>query len=133
MTSIFIMGPQLIETARRVREYAEKPEHWYRPEIHPPPGDNQAYVVVAGTIRAVFSWTRAPDRLLRHMTISTQQNYPQPVIVWTMAHHLGFTGVVPDQNDLVWTPGPDWLFQRDQGEKCVIVQQLISQPSSSMN
>lgn len=125
MTSIFIMGPSLIEETRRVRQYAERPEHWYRPEIHPPPGNNPAYILVAGTVRAVFSWTRVPGRLLRHMTVSTQRRYPQPVIVWTLAYHFGFTGVVPDKNDLVWTPGLDWGFETDPAEGCVIVQQSV--------
>lgn len=110
----------------RVRAFAELPSNWYRPEKHGPPGDNPRYVVKCGTYRIVFSITFLKDQTFRHLSISTSgTSWPNPLTIWTVAHLFGFTGVEPDENDLVHDPGDDWMVSMDEEYRAVVVAQRL--------
>jgi hypothetical protein len=126
MASFFDMGPAFQAEIRRVREHAEKPENLYRPGSSvPPPGDDPRFCFTSGTYRVVYSLTQAPTLVIRHMSISTLRkgSYPQPLVVWTTAHHLGFTGATVDQHGVVSEPAPEWGFYTDESWPCLVVQQ----------
>lgn len=114
--------------AKEIAVYAAKPGNWYRPgETLTLPGEHPEYVLVSGTIRAVFTWTRATKSLvIRHMSVSVQgANYPNPLTVWTLAHMFGFTGAKPDEHGLVHQPANTWGCFVDKDERCVVVQEKI--------
>lgn len=125
MANVFVWTPKIQAAVRRVRKHAEKPANWYRPG-QAVPGNNPAFVVYAGTTRAVFTWTVAPFGVLRHMTVSVngEGRYPLPVCVFTLAHHFGFTGATLAPSGFVHEIGP-WQMQVDKGERCVVVQELV--------
>lgn len=120
----------------RVRAFAESSGHWYRPGSGAPaPGHDDSHVVMAGTNRAVFSWTVVPEGtrghqtglVLRHLSVSVEGEgrYPLPLAVWTLAHHFGFTGASPDSTCLVWQQPSHWVFAPDEKEQCITVQEPI--------
>jgi hypothetical protein len=133
--NIFVWGKDVERAVSEVREYAERQENWYRPGADAePPGKDANYVVWAGTIRAVFSWTVAPFGVLRHLTVSAGEGKsPRPEACWTIAHYFGFTGAPPAEHGLFRHPGPEWLFDIDNTseEKCIVIQQLVEGASDA--
>ena len=126
------MRPFLIDDAfkadcERLREFAENPKNWYLfGEVDWTPGDRPEYTIETSFgYKAVFTITHAPDfkpEPFRHLTISVAaRDLPNPVVVWTVAHYLGFTGAeVVD--DIVSERGP-WGVGIDNDEGCIVVQQ----------
>lgn len=117
--------------ARRAQEivnFAEKPENWYRLGVAPwVPGDRKEFVLSdAGSIRAVFSWTWISDSaMIRHLSVSARSGLPQPIIVWTLAHLFGFKGAKLDEHGFVHDPSETWVFDRDEKEGCIVVQEAL--------
>ncbi len=111
----------------RLREFAEKPENWYaigRTTVVP--GDQPGYSFMSEFgFRVVFTITDAPDhipQLFRHLSISVpSKDYPNPVVVYTIAHHLGFTGAIV-KDDIATEPGR-WGMAIDDKEHCIVVQE----------
>lgn len=127
---ILVFDGKLKADIQRVKEYAERNKHWYDPKAGKrAPGDNKKHVLKTGTHTVVFSWTRMePTKVFRHMSMSTgkvQGKFPQVVSVCTMAHLLGFTGTVLDDNGLVWHPIDKWQFHVAKEENCIVVVQEI--------
>lgn len=131
----FLWTADVARAVKEVREYAEKPENWYR--VHPGakiPGDDRNFVVYAGTMRAVFTWTVAPltwrpgpGAVIRHLTISATRNlYPRPEVCWTFAHYFGFTGAMDERHGLFMQANPDWFFNVDKDERCSVIQQIVA-------
>lgn len=130
----FLITPELKEDLRRCREYAEASDHWYRPAPGAvPPGDIPAHVLESGTVRAVFSWTISDGAVYRQLSVSTAapNKYPLPVVVFTLADRLGFTGGVKDADGFVHqpylrnlgTPFSNWVLHVNQTEGCIVVAQ----------
>ena len=120
------------EVQRRIGElaaFASEGPNWYvMDESHFIPGDDPRYVAEVGTVRVVFTWTKVPDgRVMRHMSISNHSAYPSPVVVWTFAHMLGFTGAIPDRTGLVTDPGEKWGIGVDDGAgvRCIVIQEPV--------
>ncbi len=114
--------------AQEVAALAEKPENWYIVgESTWVPGDRPEYVLLSGSIRAVFSWTKFPSGdLRRHMSVSVRgPHYPNPIVVWSLAHYFGFTGVAMDELGVGRTHG-NWAVAVDEKEHCIVVQEEIA-------
>jgi hypothetical protein len=136
------MRPLVIDDVLRdhcaaVREYAERPENWYRPvqgntvlgDSYRVPGDRPEHVVrLSSGYRIVFSITHVPEHSrdpFRHLSVSVDgTGYPNPAVVWTIARLLGFTGADAVDGDVVQQPGP-WGVALDEKEHCVVVQQPV--------
>lgn len=119
--------------AKEVAAFAARPENWYKVgESTWIPGDREEYVLRSLTVRAVFSWTQvAPGDVRRHMTISTMgPRFPNPMVVWTLAHMFGFTGAKPNAEGLVHEPAKSWAFLPDEKEHCIVVQEKVSDAGS---
>lgn len=122
-----VIDDALKQAIAQVREYAEKPEHYYligEGGKHDPstiPGDNPQHVITTQFgYRAVFSMTKAPEGLFRHLSISvpSKGQYPGPEVVEEFCHLYGFTGS--------W---PKWqIHVESQEPHCIIVAQLQGQP-----
>jgi hypothetical protein len=138
MANVFFWTPQILEAVLELRAHAEKPENWYRPNNGAvAPGNNQRFVVWAGTTRAVFTWTVAPFGVLRHLSVSVrgEGRYPMPMVVYTLAHHFGFTGATVDEGGFAEQPGP-WqeAIDKDVDERCHVVQELVQpDPQDTMS
>lgn len=125
---VFILTTDFKDSAKQCREYAEERSHWYEPGPGvTPPGHRSRHVLESGTIRSVFSWTKEGDRLYRHLSVTTtgEGRYPAPIVIWTLAHLLGFTGVMEQEDGFVHKPGEDWQFALHQLEDSVVVAQEI--------
>lgn len=113
--------------AKKIAAFASRPENWYRlGETTEIPGDRPEFVLMSGTIRAVFTWTRTPeDEVFRHMSIGILgSNLPNPTIVWTVAHMFGFTGAKIEEG-LVHEPAQNWMVGLDLQDRCIVVQEKI--------
>ena len=115
---------------RRLREFAENPKNWYElgENLEPPfvPGDRPEYVLKTEFgFRVVFTITHVPSHRpqpFRHMTISVPgENQPNPTVVFTIAHHLGFTGAVT--TDGVATEPGKWGIAANREDDCITVQE----------
>lgn len=136
MANLFLWTPRIRDAVLAVRARAEQPENWYRPTNGAaPPGNTPEFVIWAGTTRAVFTWTVVPFGVLRHLSVSVrgESQYPLSIVVFTLAHHCGFTGATADEAGLVHQPGP-WRMAVDKDEKCVVVQELVQpDPQDTMS
>jgi hypothetical protein len=125
-----VINDELREACERLRSYAHDPKHWYRlGKSTVVPGDVQEHVLVLPEgFRLVFSITDAPEhspRPFRHMSLSVDgQNYPHPMVVWTLADLLGFTGAETTKDGTIVGSGP-WAVAIDETEHCVVVQQPL--------
>jgi len=127
--SLTTVGELQVE-ARRIREHAEKPENYYwpRPGVRAP-GDDPRYVFRSGNYTFVFSLTVTSSAILRHLVVSTSKAgmTPQPVIVWTAADLLGFTGATSKApTGAVTAPAEDWLVH--ESATGLVVQQPYPAP-----
>ncbi len=116
--------------ARRIREHAEKPEsyYWPGPGVRAP-GDDPRFVFRSGNYTFVFSLTVTSNGMLRHLSVSTSKSgmIPQPVVVWTAAHLLGFTGATSKApTGAVTSPADDWLVH--ENAMGLVVQQPYPGP-----
>jgi hypothetical protein len=80
--------------------------------------------------RVVFTITHAPEHKpqpFRHLSISVPgKDYPNPMVVFTIAHHLGFTGATVE-DDVATAPGK-WGMATDDKEHCIVVQEPYEVP-----
>ena len=111
--------------ARRIREHAEKPENYYWPGAGVrAPGDDPRFVFRSGPYTFVFSLTVTSSGILRQLSVSTSKSgmIPQPVVVWTAADLLGFTGATSKAlTGAVTAPADDWLVH-ESGTGLVVQQ-----------
>lgn len=124
------------EACRQLREFAERRENWYvlDENLEAPfvPGDRDEYVLrTEFGYRVVFTITHAPsqrEQPFRHMTISVpaEGKSPNPVAVFTVAHHLGFTGAKVE-DDVATEPGR-WALATDWDDECIVVQEPYEVP-----
>jgi hypothetical protein len=127
-TRPLVIDDALKAECRRLREFAEVPRNWYVVgKTTLVPGDKPEYVIETEFgFRVVFTITHAPFHKpdpFRHMSISVPgDKFPHPVVVWTIAHHLGFTGA-DVQDDVVLEPAETWGVAMDRDERCMVVQQ----------
>ena len=110
---------ELETAARRVREHAEKPESYYWPGTGArAPSDDPRFVFHSGPNTFVFSLTVTSTGIVRQLVVSTRKAgmLPQPVVVWTAAHLLGFTGAAPNgPSGVVTAPAEEWLVHEEAG------------------
>jgi hypothetical protein len=116
------------ERAREIVDYARRTENWYKVgETSWIPGDRSEFVLISGTVRAVFSWTQVEARILRHMSVSVMgPRLPNPSIVWTLAGFFEFTGVEADAYGVVDRPAATWGIWANEEEHCIVVQEEIN-------
>lgn len=127
---VLVLDDATKSVAERVRQHAEKRENWYVPGSTAVPGDDPLHVFMAGTYRVVFSWTVGGDgRVFRHLSISAGPpslgKAPSPIVVFTIAHWLGFTGVEPDDHGAVQTFGDLWQMSVDRQHNAAIVAEAV--------
>lgn len=119
---ILDMGPAFKAAVARLRAFAEARANWYYPGVQAIAGDNPGYVLDAGTLRIVFTWTVIEhEGVFRHLSVSTRmqspesQRLPNQIMTFTVAHLLGFTGarmsgevaVAPSMTWQIETSGPE--------------------------
>lgn len=131
MIRVLVISEEAREHARRVKEFAERPENLYDPYTQPCgtkvaiPGDNPRHVAQFNSFRAVFSITRSPEgKVFRHLSISipVRDRYPNPVAVCETAALFGFTGYDGKFTGRL----PDgWLARVNEQEHCVVIGQEI--------
>lgn len=116
---------ELEPEARRVREHAENPENYYWPGPGVrAPSDDPRFVFHSGHYTFVFSLTVTSNAIHRHLSVSTSKAgmIPQPIVVWTAAHLLGFTGATsPSPAGAITAPADEWLVHESEGR--LVVQQ----------
>lgn len=113
--------------AKEIADFAEKPENWYIVgESTWIPGDRPEYVLISGGVLAVFSWTKFPNgEVRRHMSVFVRgSHYPNPIVVWSLAHYFGFTGVLMDKIG-VGRSGGNWTVAVNQKERRIVVQEPV--------
>ncbi len=114
---VLIVSEAEKEAAHKVALYAALPEHHYKPGPGvPSPGDNPNHTVRFNTFTAVFSFTKFPPGLFRHLSVSIPDRtaYPNPMAVQMIAQLFGFKGSLED-----WQVGPH------EREHCIIVAQPV--------
>lgn len=114
--------------AQEIEAFAKRPENWYHPgKTAFVPGDRLEFVLLSGTVRAVFTWTQSEDGdVHRHLSISTMaRGYPHPIVVWTLANMFGFTGVTADDQGIVHSPAGSWVYAPNDVERCVTIIEKI--------
>lgn len=91
--------------------------------------------MAVGTIKLVFSWTKHQGRLFRHLSVSTtsSEHYPDPRIVWTIAHYCGFTGGNLNEQDLVFEKASTWECAPQDGGIIVVIEDIKDPPTSKLN
>lgn len=91
--------------------------------------------MLVGTVKIVFSWTKHQGRLFRHLSVSTgsEGKFPDPRIVWTIAHHCGFTGGTPDGQEFVFEKADTWKCAPQDGGIIVVVEDVKDPPISKLN
>jgi len=91
------------------------------------PGDDPRHVLIIPLdYRCVFSITVSPeDKHYRHLSISVPkaQKYPHPVAAFMIADLFGFTGY--DAHNPSESPPPDWLFDVNKEDLCVVLAQQL--------
>lgn len=113
------------ETARRVVEFAIKPENWYRVDGGSGlnegiviPGSDLRYGCKLNTFRCVFSITKSAQGTWRHLSISVpSEHYPNPFAVYTIAELFGFKGWNGITEDLP----ANWQVAVNPQEHCIVM------------
>lgn len=99
MMRVLVIGEAEKEAAKRLVEYAEKPENHYKPGPDAKvPGDDPSYVLQLYDFRCVFTITESKDGVWRHLTISVpaKDKLPHPAAVEEIAHLFGIEGTVEE-------------------------------------
>ncbi len=131
-----MIDDRTMAAASKVREYAEKREHWYVVDAHMHgktkcPGDMPEHTVIISTYRCVFSYTRiATGQVYRHLSISVpvKGKYPNPVSAYALAQLFGFTGWDLDTWDGRSQEFPaDWSVGKNAKQQCIVMAQIIDQ------
>jgi hypothetical protein len=123
------MRPLLIsdEVKARVKEVVDfaSGNFYYPGKSETIPGDDPRHVVeIPVHYRCVFSLTVDPKgKSWRHLSVSIpkKEKYPHPVSTFVIAALFGFTGYDIDHPSAA--PPPDWFFNLNQEDNCVIVAQ----------
>lgn len=133
-TRPLLVDDQFRAECRRLREFAEDPKNWYLfEESDWVPGNRPEYVLESDYgYRAVFTITHAPGfrpEPFRHLSVSvpTEGKMPHHIVVFTLAHWLGFTGASVE-DDVAVRPGK-WGLGIDDNEGCVVVQEIYQPPT----
>lgn len=146
---ILDMGPAFRAAVGRLRAFAEDRAHWYYPWVQGLPGENPGYVLDAGTLRIVFTWTvidhPETSGVFRHLSVSTRmgapgsERLPNQIMTYTVAHLLGFTGARLS-GDLAVSPGTTWQIEISGPEAAIphvmVVERAPSEallPSTTSN
>lgn len=120
------LGPENRERARKLAEFAARPEnHYVVGESKFIPGDVPDYVIQLDTIRCVFTMTQANGKLYRHLSLSVPGGLPNPAIAYTIATWFGFTGAKIRHEDIAMGPGDDWQMQSDPLVRAVQLLQPV--------
>jgi len=126
--SVLFLTPEVEQRVFDLAAYAANHLHWFRPNQSDwSPGDRPEYVLVSGDTKAVFTWTETPEGVLRHLSVSvrTPGKYPNPTVIWTLAHKFGFQGGVPDEHGVVLKPAESWSVGTNEDQRCVVVVQPV--------
>jgi hypothetical protein len=124
---ILFLGEEVEQRIFDIVAHASNPLHWYRPgKSDWVPGDKPEYVLLSGDTKAVFSWTETTE-VFRHLSVSvkTPGKYPDPIVVWTLAHKFGFQGVTPDPQGIVHSPSSTWSCGTNQDFECVTLIEIV--------
>ena len=132
------------QSQRKVQDvvcFAVKPENWAvwepgatkfrRGGLSGPefiPGDDPSYTVHLNTYCCVFTWTKSPQGLFRHLTVSVpSEKYPNELATAEIARMFGFTGWDGTYSGIkrLFETGA-WLGSVNKGEHSVGVTQRIS-------
>jgi hypothetical protein len=128
------MGVIILSEAKKraaeIATFASQPNNWYCIGTSAfVPGDRGEYVLRSGDHKAVFSWTMLKTgEVYRHLSVSVARKgaYPQPLVVWTLAHYFGLTGATMDPvTEMVQEPAKDWEAGTNEVDGCIMVQQEI--------
>jgi len=126
MRPLILSGENKLKAAKIV-EYAEKPEHYYKPPADWVPGDQPEYTCKLDTFRCVFTITEGEGKRYRHLTISVPgPNLPNVTAAYTIATWFGFTGATME-GDVAVRPGQDWYMGPSpmEDENCVLIAQIL--------
>jgi hypothetical protein len=92
------------------------------------PGDDPRHTVeIPVRYRCVFSITVDPEgKPWRHLSISIpkKEKYPNPISAFVIAALFGFTGYNIDHPQV--EPPPDWFFDLNREDHCVVLAQPLS-------
>jgi hypothetical protein len=97
--SVLIIGEAQKEAARRLFEFAMRPENHYKPGPGVGvPGDDPNYVLQLFSYRCVFTITESASGVYKHLSISVpaKDKLPHPAAVEEIAHLFGIKGSVDD-------------------------------------
>jgi len=115
---------------RKIIAYAEKPENWYlvgeggKVALESVPGNSPQHCSTWNTFKCVFSFTKTPKGVFRHLSISVDgPNYPNVYAVYIIATEFGFDGWDGKSDE----PPADWLVYMNEHEHCIVVAKRISQ------
>lgn len=129
--SIFPMDPETIARVKARAELAARPENWYRPfdPDYKVPGEQPGGQLVVGMYTVVFTWSVARDdgKVFRHMSVRAPRGYPSPMVVYTLASWLGYTGAVADVHGVVHGPAEGWTVVVNAEERTIVVGEAIEQ------
>lgn len=112
------------QAVKRVLDYAERYEHWYRPGLaRRPPGDDQKHVTQLDSYRCVFSITLDRGIAYRHLSISVPSaDLPNPFTAFTIAQMFGFSGWDGKSMPNSVLPA-GWQVAPNKAEHCVVIMQ----------
>jgi hypothetical protein len=116
--SILIIDDQSRQRVQRLAEFALSPENHYRPGGGIVPGDDSRFVIMLGSYRCVFTYTRLSSGLFRHLSVSVGQpgKWPMPQAVEMIGQMFGFVG-----------PFASWIKSLDTHSQSVVVAELINE------
>jgi hypothetical protein len=129
MSGFLPITEQVRAGLQALAEKAARRENWYRP--HDPsyaiPGEVPGGKFMAGSYSVVFTWTvdAAASSVWRHLSIRAPTGYPPPIVVFSIARWLGFTGAQHD-NELVIKPAETWTIQPNDQERTIVVAEQIA-------
>lgn len=114
-----VLGDTERQAAHDLALFAARPENHYVPNQSAfVPGDDPRFRLRLGLredFRCVFSFTRTPSGLYRHLSISVPSaDYPHPIAVTEIARLFGFKGELGD-----------WQVNLNKDEHCIVVAQRI--------
>lgn len=126
--SHLVIDDAAVAKAAALTAHAEA--HPYRPETPGArvPADDPAHVAVFDSFRVVFSITEMQGVRVRQLSISLVNRrrgmYPDPIMAFTIADLLGFTGWNGAEGYLNNMP-PDWRCRPIPADNCVSIIQPI--------
>jgi hypothetical protein len=116
---VLVVGEEEREAARKLAEFAAKPENHYSPRKDTwLPGDDPRFVLYLTDYRCVFSYTKLKG-LYRHLSVSIRGSraLPAPAAMQAIVKLFGFEGGWPG----------DWEMAPHANECCVVAIQEIKE------